>query len=259
MADTSGAARGQSNGTPQVEKGWGALKKHVIDNKVNVALLATRIFTILFTIGYLIPLFGNPYNAYHKVLMSSAATSALRLHQRVPGIQLNTRCLELLLVEDSCHYLLYSLIFLYVAPATVVLVPVFLFAVVHSASYSLTLLDTLGQNSVWQVRLLVSIVEFQSRTILRLCALCEIIILPLTIILVFSGRAGLLTPFIYYQFLWMRLSSMRNPSTRNIFREIRNALSSAAVSPIMPRILKFLINTLLRLTQHMVPVQAPQQ
>lgn len=122
-----------------------------------------------------------------------------------------------------------------------VLAPVVLFAVMHSASYSLTMLDVsslqllakcsniiicflieakpivarstwqklhnklqsvykrscsncwffylekcLGHNSWWGARFLISLVEFQSRNILRLCALCEIMILPLSIILVFT-------------------------------------------------------------------------
>lgn len=53
--------------------------------------------------------------------MNNAATSALRLHQRVPHVQLNRQFLERLFVEDSCHYLLYSLIFLYIAPVTCIL------------------------------------------------------------------------------------------------------------------------------------------
>jgi hypothetical protein len=44
----------------------------------------------------------------------------------------------------------------------------------------------LGQNSWWGARLLISLVEFQSRNILRLCALSEIINLPFTILLVFT-------------------------------------------------------------------------
>ena len=47
----------------------------------------------------------------------------------------------------SAHYLFFSLVFLYAAPITFVLVPVALFAILHSASYSLTLLDTLGRSS----------------------------------------------------------------------------------------------------------------
>lgn len=65
--------------------------------------------------------FSNSYNIYYKVLMSSAATSALRLHQRVPRVQLNRQFWEQLFLEDSFHYLFYSLIFLYVAPVTCIL------------------------------------------------------------------------------------------------------------------------------------------
>lgn len=79
--------------------------------------------------------------AYNKVLMANAATSAFRLHQRLPPIQFTREFLSLLLMEDSCHYLFFSLIFLYVSPLILILTPVVLFAVLHSASYSLTLLD----------------------------------------------------------------------------------------------------------------------
>lgn len=73
--------------------------------------------------------------------MANAATSALRLHQRLPPVTLTREFLALLLLEDSCHYLFFSLIFLYVSPMVLILFPVVLFAVLHSASYSLTLLD----------------------------------------------------------------------------------------------------------------------
>lgn len=140
------ASSGPSDSSPQVEKGWPALKQHITENKVKFGLWMTRLFTIIFTIGYIIPIFGyvsfttridiciceiigsyyylffsNPYNIYYKVLMSNAATSALRLHQRVPRVQLTRQFLESLLLEDSCHYLLYSMIFLYAAPVTCIL------------------------------------------------------------------------------------------------------------------------------------------
>ena len=47
-------------------------------------------------------------------------------------------------MEDSAHYLFFSIIFIFAAPITLVLAPVVLFAVLHFASYSLTLLDMLG-------------------------------------------------------------------------------------------------------------------
>ncbi|XP_033334148.1 transmembrane protein 33-containing Krueppel homolog 2 [Megalopta genalis] len=253
MADT--ASTGSSTNSPQMEKGWNNLRQHVIDNKIKVGLWVTRLFTILFTIGYIIPLFGNPYNIYYKALMSNAATSALRLHQRVPLVQLNRQFLEQLFLEDSFHYLFYSLIFLYAAPVTLVLTPIFLFALTHFASYFLILLDCLGQNSWWGARLFISLVEFQSRNILRLCALSEIINLPFTVLLVFTDRASLLTPFIYYQFLKLRLASRRNPFTRNVFYELRNGLSSISAKPSVPEIVRRMIAGLLSLTQQMVPVR----
>ena len=72
------------------------------------------------------------------------------------GAELILKCLVtagLFLSEDAAHYLIFSMLFLYAAPITLVLAPVFLFALLHFASYSLTLLDTLGQNSWWGARI----------------------------------------------------------------------------------------------------------
>ena len=79
-----------------------------------------------------------------QALMANGATSALRLHQRLPQVQFNRQFLTLFLMEDSAHYLFFSIIFIFAAPITLVLAPVVLFAVLHFASYSLTLLDMLG-------------------------------------------------------------------------------------------------------------------
>lgn len=73
--------------------------------------------------------------------MANAATSALRLHQRLPRVTFTREFLSQLLSEDSCHYLFFSLIFLYVSPVVLILLPVVTFAILHMASYSLTMLD----------------------------------------------------------------------------------------------------------------------
>ena len=67
--------------------------------------------------------------------MANGATSALRLHQRLPQVQFNRQFLTMFLMEDSAHYLLFSLIFLYTAPITLVLGPMVLFVVLHFSSY----------------------------------------------------------------------------------------------------------------------------
>lgn len=245
---------------PQPARGVQALKEHIILNKIDTALWASRVLTILFAIGYVIPIFGNPTNAYYKVLMANAATSALRLHQRMPPFKFSRDYLQKLLLEDSCHYLLYSLIFLYAYPVLLIIFPVTLFAVLHSASYSLTLLDTLGQNSWWGARLLISLVEFQTRNILRLAAFAEIFIMPLAIVLVFLGKAGIMTPLVYYQFLVLRYSSRRNPYTRNVFYELRlvteNFANGARTPPVVRKVLQGSMSFISRLAP---PMQQQQQ
>ncbi|CAG9854172.1 unnamed protein product [Phyllotreta striolata] len=238
---------------------FNALKHHVLSNRVDCVLWLTRVFAILFSLFYLIPIFGNSYNYYYKVLIANAAISALRLHQRLGTVQLNREFFMRLLTEDSCHYLFYSLIFLYVAPATVVLIPIFLFSVLHAASYSLTLLDTLGQNSLWGARLGISVVEFQSLYILKSAAFVEIFLMPYTVILVMMGKASLLTPFIYYQFLFQRYTSRRNPYSRLMFRELRvvfeNTANKANMPGIVSKLLLFVVNFTLKLAPQ--PYQMP--
>lgn len=235
-------------------RGIEAVKNHMLENKIETALWLSRVLSIVFAIGYLLPIFGgSSQSAFYKVLLANAATSALRLHQRLPRIEFTKEFLSLLLVEDSCHYLFFSLIFLYVQPFIMILFPVVLFAVLHSASYSLKLLDMLGQNSWWGARLLISLVEFQQRNILRLIAFSEIFLMPIAIVSVFMGKAGLMTPFIYYHFLTLRYSSRRNPHTRNMFHELRLATEAIANNPKAPAIIGNVLHTAIRLVSRLAP------
>ncbi|XP_017783756.1 PREDICTED: Krueppel homolog 2 [Nicrophorus vespilloides] len=250
-----------NNDTPAAPRGLNieALKAHVIAHKIDVCLWTIRILTILFTIGYFVPLIGTSQNAYYKALIANAATSALRLHQRMGGFSLSRELIARLLTEDSCHYLLYSLIFLYVTPVTWVLIPIVLFAVLHASSYALTLLDALGQNCWWGARLLISLVEFQSRNILRAASLAEIIMMPYTVILIFMGRAGLLTPFIYYHFLMQRYVSRRNPYTRNMFRELRDLVEHIGRHRSTPAFVTKILNHGITFVCKLAPQPQPQQ
>lgn len=47
-----------SNANQERPRGMEALKQHVIENKVDVALWASRVLTIIFAIGYVLPIFG---------------------------------------------------------------------------------------------------------------------------------------------------------------------------------------------------------
>jgi len=256
MADNTAPRGAEGEGPQSIPKGLGAFKHHVLAHKIDVALWATRIATIVFAVGYIIPVFGNPTQSYYKALMATAATSALRLHQRLPQVQFTREFFFQFLLEDSAHYLFFCLIFLYTEPITLALMPVALFAILHSASYSLTLLDTLGQNAWWGARMLISFVELQSRNLLRMVAFNEIFLMPLIVFLLASGRASLVTPFLYYRFLGLRYSSRRNPYCRTMFHELRLAVTQLAYSPKCPGFLRTIVYKMVQLVENMAPATA---
>ncbi|RZC39617.1 Krueppel -like 2 [Asbolus verrucosus] len=208
-----------------------ALKQHIVAHKIDCSLWAIRILTIIFTLGYFVPIFGSAQNAYYKALIANAAINALRLHQRLGRVRLSREFLAELLIEDSCHYLFYSMIFIY----------------------------TLGQNSWWGARLLISLVEFQSLNILRLIAFTEIIMMPLTVLFVLMGRASLLTPFIYYHFLTQRYTSRRNPYNRNMFYELRILIERTAEKPGLPSFIRQALLGIVNFTIKLAPIQHQQQ
>ena len=82
--------------------------------------------------------------------------------------------------------------------------------------------------------MLISLVELQSRNILRMVAFQEIFLLPFSAIMIFAGKTSLATPFLYYRFLSMRYSSRRNPYCRTICHELRLAVEALAYNPKCP-------------------------
>lgn len=71
MADST------SDSSPQVEKGWSGLKQHIIENKINFGLWLTRCFTIIFTIGYVIPIFGYIFSDFVIIYQYTCAQDLL--------------------------------------------------------------------------------------------------------------------------------------------------------------------------------------
>ncbi|XP_068150650.1 Krueppel homolog 2 [Drosophila tropicalis] len=222
----------QQQQQPQTQNGTAKLLQHFQTNRIDSALWALRALVIFFAVSYVIPIFTTQQSAFSKVLLANAAISALRLHQRVPAFSFTREFVARLFAEDSWHYMMYSLIFFNIRPSLLVLIPVVLYSVLHASSYSLKLLDIIGQNSWWGARFIISIVEFQAANILKATAFCEIFIMPYAIILTFMSHAGLMTPIIYYQYLVMRYSSRRNPYPRTAFAELRITFETlAARSP----------------------------
>ncbi|KAF2348241.1 TMEM33/Pom33 family [Trinorchestia longiramus] len=257
--------RRESNGDEQPQqqeasqRGTAAVKTYMMEHKVDTALWLTRALTLIFCMSYFLPFFSSPESSYQRVLMSNAATSALRLHQRIDRVEFARAFFIQLMAEDSAHYLLYSLNFMPCAPVTLVLMPIVLFALLHFASYTLMLFDVAGENNVLAPRFLISLVEFQQRNILRGAAFVEIFLMPLTVINLFFGRVSLLTPIVYYQFLVLRYQSRRNPHTRNMFHELRVVAEQFSSKSFVPSIVRTLILAMIQRISALGPQLQHQQ
>lgn len=137
-----------------------SLQQFLMSNKLETAMWLSRLFTVYCSVMFILPVLGwvhcakssnykcqlalkviviqpksafeylsllvyfRPYaaaNFYQRALLANALTSALRLHQRLPRFQLSRAFLAQALQEDSCHYLLYSLILVNSYPITSIL------------------------------------------------------------------------------------------------------------------------------------------
>ena len=256
----------RENQQTQTNSNWSAVKAFLVENKIDSLLWITRIFTVINVIWYLIPIISpfSSYSCYRRALICNAAVSALRLHQRLPNVRFTREYLHQLLSEDSCHYLIYSLMFLYNAyPITAALIPLGMFALLHTSSFSKKLLDILGNAGVFGMGLVRwirnGIDKLQSNQIplLRMIASTEIMIMLFTIGLVISGAAGLLLPFIYYKFLTFRYASRRNPYSRMLFGEFRLMFQQLAMHERCPGFIRNIIYSLIRFISNMAPPVPP--
>ena len=108
MSTSTTGATAQAPPPAPSARGFSTLSSYMLAHKIETGLWLTRLMTVGFTFNYFFPFFpfsGEPISSYYKALMANAATSALRLHQRNPSVQLNRQFFAGLLLEDSAHYL----------------------------------------------------------------------------------------------------------------------------------------------------------
>ncbi|XP_064609959.1 transmembrane protein 33-like [Liolophura sinensis] len=231
---------------------------YMLANKLETLLWMTRVFTVVSTILFILPLFGgNPNSFYQRALISSAATSALRLHQRLPNFQFSREFFGRMFLEDSCHYLFFALIFMNTYPITMSLVPVFLFALLHATTFTKTLLNLMGQGSLQFAHNLVNKLVLQQTNILRFIACTEVFLMPAIIFMIFIGKAMLLLPFVYYRFLTLRYASRRNPYCRLVFTDLRQNVEVLCSKPQCPAFVRNMSYKGIALICRLAPDVAP--
>jgi len=260
VTDSANSRTQESTAPSQSQKATlSTMANYILQDRVTGLLFLTRLFTLICTILFMVPFSGfDAATLYHKALLSSAATSALKLHQRMAGVpfQLNRIYLATLMIEDSFHYLLFALIFMNNSPITIVLMPVTGFALLHVANYMKTLINLNGdQTSYGLLRKWINVLCSKDKDIMRFVALNEIIVFPTIIVMIIAGKSTFFMPFVYYRFLSMRYSSRRNPYNKMIFYESRKALEDYTSNPSCPQMVKNITQRLIGLISKMAPVQ----
>lgn len=242
---------------PSQSSSNGSSLVNLTEDKISSVLWLTRLFSVVCTLLYIFPFSGyHPNTLYQKTLMSGAATSALKLHQRMLNVpfQFSREYLAHLLIEDSFHYLLYSIIFLNTYPVTIVLMPIMAFALLHVTVYTNQILNLAGgPESFGLIRKALIFITSKDKDIMRFVALCEIIMAPIILFMIFTGKSGIFVPFIYYRFICLRYQSRRNPYNRVMFYELRVALEYYSNQPSCPQFVRNLTQRFIGLVIRFAP------
>jgi len=237
----------------------GGVMARLMTNKVETSLWLTRLLTVFFGLLFIVPFVGgDPQSLYQRIFLTAAATAALRLHQRAARpVTFSREFFGTLVLEDSCHYLFFSLIFYHTSPVTLAVIPVTLFALLHATTFTLVVLDELGPEALAPVRRLIDAVKSRTTQILRFVACAEIFLFPSSVFLALTGKGGLVLPFFYYRFLTLRYASRRNPYCRTVFAELRLSVEYVCRHPSCPVFFKTMADKAIATISRFAPAVAP--
>ncbi|XP_065580807.1 transmembrane protein 33-like [Artemia franciscana] len=241
------------------------LFKEKISYLIEGVQLITRIFTLASALLYIFSSFRSAGFYYCCALLASAVTNALRCIQLC-----QTAMHRKLVLEDSFLNFQHSLVYMlgsltlvtYRILPSLILLPPFMYAILHLSSRCLCYLDGVDRNRMRLVRMIIGVVEVQSVTILQIVAFCDIVTLPLLVFTIPSlGCLGLFYTFCHCCLLILRCMSMRNPYTKLAFRDVSTLFDKAAKHPKCPSLLQSCIcgsieyvrNTFLKISHHISP------
>lgn len=225
---SGGNSRGQTESTTSGEqsspaRGWSAVMARVESHKLEALLALVRALTVLCTLSYLTGIPGPSHYRFKQALLLSAATSSLRLHQRMPPPPLNqlSRSYFMNLIgEDSFHYLIFPFMFFTGQPITLALLPCVLYALFNLAVYAINILDLMGNQEPLRLKISNLAAKYQ-QNLLYTIALSEVALMPIVIVSVFTRVVGILVPLFYYRFLLLRYNSARNAHLKLLVHEIK--------------------------------------
>lgn len=230
QASNASSSSASSTGTGSQIGGWDVVIEHIKGHKIDFILAVTRALTVLCTLSYLIGFPGPASNRFKQALLMNAATSSLRLHQRMPPPPLNqlSRAYFMnLFREDSFHYLIFPFMFFTGQPITLALLPCALYALFNLAVYAISILDKLGNQEALKLEISNFVAKYQ-QSLLHTIALSEVALMPTVVISVFTRVVSVLVPLFYYRFLMLRYNSTRNAHLKLLISQIKTIATTYA-------------------------------
>lgn len=243
----------------------GTLKGYITADMAATTLFVMRMVTIVCTLLFVLStmgLFGGATSFYLNAMLTSLFTFIIRLHQRQKQANINLfsrAMLTLLSTEDSGHYMLYTFFYYNQLPLTIYLLPVFLYAVLFSVTYTQGLAPFLPSSIQSTLNQLNAKIASAQREIKRFIAYAEVFIMLFVIWNVITGSMFILAPLMHYQFLRLRYSSKRNPYVRIVFSDLRMTLQHLTAHPRCPTAVATLVNKAIELISRLAPHERMQR
>lgn len=234
------------------------IKADIVASILFFLRLTTIVMAVLFVFATLGIFGGFAYGFYKNALLSSFITFNLRLYQRKVQQEISLfskRMYDLIVTEDSGHYMLYTFFFYHQFPLSIYLLPPLFYAALFSVNYTTGLLPFLSGTFKSVVQRFNTYIAGHQQDIRRFIAYCEIFLTFVVITNAVTGHMFFLAPLLYYQFLKLRYQSRRNPSVRIVFADLRLAIDHFSQSSRCPAFLASSLRTVVHYVSKLAPAE----
>ncbi|TKR76140.1 hypothetical protein L596_017329 [Steinernema carpocapsae] len=255
---SSSSGQGGSNTSSSQPAQYTSMMDYMKANTWDSVLFLCRLVTVFFSICYLLPLGTLSSTAYTRAFAAAAATNVFRLRQRLTWFAFSRDFLQYMILEDSCHYVIYCVIFITSAPVTMALVPIAFYGAWNAAKFFVAMCQATGNGETKMCRLVNEQVQKHTANLLGIVALAEILVFPVFIAMIFMGKVSIFFPFIYGRFLSLRYVSRRNPYTRLAFFQLKCSVQEGVNHPMCPQMVRNLAFKAIGLIERFAP-QTVQQ
>ncbi|KAL2911732.1 Transmembrane nucleoporin [Polyrhizophydium stewartii] len=178
-------------------------------------------------------LFAPRSRSYYFALYGTLLSYGIILYKSYGLPQFNTEYLQRLVRDENTQYFVLALLWTTSAPLSVALIPYATFSVLHVLNYTRNeLIPNLvgqGPRSTAMMQAISKFVQSNHAKAIYFVANAEVwVIMPATIVTIFTGHTSLFTPVVYAQFLSFRYAF--SPVTKLVFGQLDQTLDRYLMS-----------------------------